>query len=228
MLNQSPVFLGGQGGLVGPTRLAFGTVIAAGTICRRDILEPDKLLMGQQPNTRAKTFNYDTRIYGSIERICRNNLIYIGNLHALHNWYRDLRPLVTAGTPHAQACIEGAQHQLATAIEERLKQLTLLSEKLELSIKATRTNRTGNLNTTRHRQFISKWPEIAETLSLPSRHAGDPAKRDAFLERIQKTASNNYIETIQTLPSDIKEQGSAWLQSIVDSVISQKEALTND
>ena len=32
MLNQHPIFLGGQGGLVGPCRLEFGTVTAAGSI----------------------------------------------------------------------------------------------------------------------------------------------------------------------------------------------------
>ena len=36
MLNQSPIFLGGQGGLVGPCRLAFGTITAAGTINRKE------------------------------------------------------------------------------------------------------------------------------------------------------------------------------------------------
>ena len=38
MLDQPPIFLGGQGGLVGPVRIAYGTVIPAGTICRQDIL----------------------------------------------------------------------------------------------------------------------------------------------------------------------------------------------
>jgi bifunctional UDP-N-acetylglucosamine pyrophosphorylase/glucosamine-1-phosphate N-acetyltransferase len=39
MLNQSPIFLGGQGGLVGPSRLGYGTVIAAGVIYRGDCPE---------------------------------------------------------------------------------------------------------------------------------------------------------------------------------------------
>jgi len=29
MLNKNPIFLGGQGGLIGPCRLTFGTIIAA-------------------------------------------------------------------------------------------------------------------------------------------------------------------------------------------------------
>ena len=44
MLDQLPIFLGGQGGLVGPSRLAFGTVIAAGTIFRKDEIRPGRML----------------------------------------------------------------------------------------------------------------------------------------------------------------------------------------
>ncbi|RLB29661.1 MAG: UDP-N-acetylglucosamine pyrophosphorylase, partial [Deltaproteobacteria bacterium] len=44
MLNQKPIFLGGQGGLVGPVRIGYGTVIAAGTIYRKDFLKGDRLL----------------------------------------------------------------------------------------------------------------------------------------------------------------------------------------
>jgi bifunctional UDP-N-acetylglucosamine pyrophosphorylase/glucosamine-1-phosphate N-acetyltransferase len=44
MLNQNPIFLGGQGGLVGPCRIAYGTVIAAGSVYRKDQLTPDRLV----------------------------------------------------------------------------------------------------------------------------------------------------------------------------------------
>ena len=46
MLDQPPIFLGGQGGIVGPLALAFGTVTAAGTICRRDEERPGRLIFG--------------------------------------------------------------------------------------------------------------------------------------------------------------------------------------
>ena len=47
MLDQHPIFLGGQGGVVGPCRMAYGTVSAAGSIIRRDQLQPDCLLVGE-------------------------------------------------------------------------------------------------------------------------------------------------------------------------------------
>ncbi len=38
MLREEPIFLGGQGGIVGPLQIAYGTVIPAGVICRRDCI----------------------------------------------------------------------------------------------------------------------------------------------------------------------------------------------
>jgi bifunctional UDP-N-acetylglucosamine pyrophosphorylase/glucosamine-1-phosphate N-acetyltransferase len=37
MLNQPPIFLGGQGGSVGPIRVGFGNVVSAGTVLRKDV-----------------------------------------------------------------------------------------------------------------------------------------------------------------------------------------------
>jgi bifunctional N-acetylglucosamine-1-phosphate-uridyltransferase/glucosamine-1-phosphate-acetyltransferase GlmU-like protein len=44
MLREPPIFLGGQGGLIGPVRIGFGTVIAAGEVWRDDCPEGGKLL----------------------------------------------------------------------------------------------------------------------------------------------------------------------------------------
>ncbi|MDA3897307.1 MAG: protein GlmU, partial [Desulfobacteraceae bacterium] len=56
MLNQSPIFLGGQGGLVGPCRLAYGVTIAAGTIFRNDELRENRLIFGGASNTGKIAF----------------------------------------------------------------------------------------------------------------------------------------------------------------------------
>ncbi|MBU2430299.1 MAG: protein GlmU, partial [Proteobacteria bacterium] len=46
MLNSKPIFLGGQGGIVGPIRINYGCLSAAGSILRKDELRCDRLLMG--------------------------------------------------------------------------------------------------------------------------------------------------------------------------------------
>ena len=45
MLDQPAIFLGGQGGAVGPIRVAYGTVIAAGSVLREDVLEEGQLIV---------------------------------------------------------------------------------------------------------------------------------------------------------------------------------------
>ncbi|NQT10729.1 MAG: protein GlmU, partial [Desulfobacteraceae bacterium] len=89
MLNQNPIFLGGQGGLVGPCRLAFGTVVAAGTIYRKDELRPQRLIFDKPGKGGNIAFTADA--YRGIKRIVTNNIIYMANLTALMQWYIHVR-----------------------------------------------------------------------------------------------------------------------------------------
>ena len=85
MLDRDPIFLGGQGGLVGPCRMAFGTVVAAGSVCRKDHMEPGLLVF--EGGGRSFTMANRPGGYGNLRRIVTNNLNYIGNLVALDRWY---------------------------------------------------------------------------------------------------------------------------------------------
>ncbi len=49
MLDRPPIFLGGQGGTVGPVSLGYGTVVAAGSILRHDVLKDGKLVAADLP-----------------------------------------------------------------------------------------------------------------------------------------------------------------------------------
>src|SRR5512136_2482930 len=80
MLNQPPIFLGGQGGAAGPVRMGFGTVVVAGCILREDILEDQRLVV-VGPHREAKR-RYIPRSYGNLARVVRNNVIYLANLVA--------------------------------------------------------------------------------------------------------------------------------------------------
>ncbi|MDP6849184.1 MAG: hypothetical protein QGI24_10405, partial [Kiritimatiellia bacterium] len=97
MLDCPPIFLGGQGGLVGPSRIDYGTIIAAGTVYRRDVTTPGTLVFGQFARTTGK-MPYQPGLYGSISRIVENNLVYIGNIVALREWYRSVRTPLLSGT----------------------------------------------------------------------------------------------------------------------------------
>src|SRR5512136_1285216 len=47
MLNNPPIFLGGQGGMVGPLRMGYGNVVAAGSVLRADYMAENKLIIGK-------------------------------------------------------------------------------------------------------------------------------------------------------------------------------------
>jgi UDP-N-acetylglucosamine/UDP-N-acetylgalactosamine diphosphorylase len=60
MLDQPPIFLGGQGGAVGPVRVNYGTVVAAGSTLRFDVAERNQLVFASPPDGNGK------RIYDAL------------------------------------------------------------------------------------------------------------------------------------------------------------------
>ncbi len=207
MLDQPPIFLGGQGGLVGPTRIAYGTVLAAGTLCRRDVTEEGLLVFGQTGG-RLKETPYNLRQYGDIDRICRNNFTYAGNIHALAAWYAHIRQRLTPPDPFAQACLAGARRQIAAVAAERVAQL----EKLAGKIAANPSQRES------HHKLLALRPQLAELLGLPAVFPPPPA---ALCDAIAQSggAGLSYLETIKALPEAARAAGTAWLQSIVDAAV---------
>ncbi|NOU36971.1 MAG: UDP-N-acetylglucosamine pyrophosphorylase [Kiritimatiellaceae bacterium] len=126
LLNQKPVFLGGQGGLVGPARIAYGCVIAAGGICRKDVLDENQLHVPAVP--AEKTVSFEAGVYKNIDRIVRNNLIYIGNIRSLKAWYENVRVLFIRDD-FDRACHAGAMANLDLILNERIQRLEKLTGK---------------------------------------------------------------------------------------------------
>jgi hypothetical protein len=56
MLREPPIFLGGQGGIVGPAQIDYGTVIPAGIICRQDVKTEGILWSTQSSLEKKKEF----------------------------------------------------------------------------------------------------------------------------------------------------------------------------
>ncbi|MCF7850006.1 MAG: hypothetical protein K9M45_14225, partial [Kiritimatiellales bacterium] len=120
-LDQKPVFLGGQGGLVGPARIEYGTIVAAGGTCRKDVLKPGQLHIPK--NLAGATMDYETGVYRGITRIVRNNLHYIGNIIPLSEWYLNVRKRFMNRDAFDAACYEGAVRNLDLVLAERIKRL---------------------------------------------------------------------------------------------------------
>jgi len=134
MLNQSPIFLGGQGGLVGPSRLGYGTVVAAGVIYRGDCPEGGKLLIDGRVK-KADSLFYPG-LYWNIARRTLNNINYIANLIVLRQWYLDVRFQFFQDDFMCQELYGGALEKLDMAINERIRWLKALAHKMPQSVSA--------------------------------------------------------------------------------------------
>jgi UDP-N-acetylglucosamine/UDP-N-acetylgalactosamine diphosphorylase len=192
LLKQKPVFLGGQGGLVGPARIAYGCVIAAGGICRKDILEDNQLHIPAAPV--EKTVPFKPGVYGNIDRIVKNNLIYIGNIRALKAWYENVRVLFIRDD-FDRACHEGALANLDLILKERFQRLEQLAAKVPMV--------GGNLKTGLAGSKV--WKAPLETVACAE-----------LMSEVEKADKTNYIAAIQNLSTGACAGATAWLQSIVD------------
>jgi UDP-N-acetylglucosamine/UDP-N-acetylgalactosamine diphosphorylase len=212
MINQSPIFLGGQGGLVGPLQIAYGTVIAAGSICRKDQLKPRQLVFeGPMPTARMP---YIPGQYQNLKRLLSKNFHYIAQLTALRHWYAKVRSCFI-GPALPKALYEGLVATLDRAIAERLKQLEKLRNKIEAL---------GEQRSKSQKAFCRMWPQKMSQFAALQNHGGDNRQFDGFLEAIEASSKENgplYIDTIQGLSRSQAQLGSQWLQGIVDHILSE-------
>lgn len=220
-LNQRPVFLGGQGGLVGPARIAYGVVIPAGTICRQDILEEGMLFFPPAAAEVPARRSFAAGVYRGINRIVENNLLYIGNLWALHAWYRHVRIRTMSSDAFSRACHAGALEKIEVGLEERLKRLRELAEKMPLSIQRAKAATGEDLPPgiqAQQRTFANQWPKIELRLQEGPPPETGAANRDAFLKEWERIdVASGHIKAVGALGPSARQAGSAWLQGIVDS-----------
>jgi UDP-N-acetylglucosamine/UDP-N-acetylgalactosamine diphosphorylase len=218
MLDQPPVFLGGQGGLVGPARIDFGTVIAAGTVFRGETAEPGRLVFGQAGRTRAAV-PYDPRQYGSIERIVEMNLRYIGNLHALLQWYRRVRLPLAAKDPWKTHAYEGAVGRIDQAIRERVRRLGELARKLPETLRIAAEELGRDLNEPPYavqRRFADTWPTLAGVLEDPALGDAVAGEHAGAIRALRdRVVGPDYLAAVRALPDTVRAEGSAWLQAVV-------------
>ncbi|MGB2930647.1 MAG: protein GlmU, partial [Desulfobacterales bacterium] len=221
MLNQRPIFLGGQGGLVGPCRLEFGTVIAAGSIFRKDELNPGRLLIGGMGN--GGNIPFTPGIYYNIKRITVNNIIYIANLIALDHWYTHVRSqFISDDFP--KPLFDGLKEKLDMAIGERIHRLKALSQKIFDSVQAFQSHTKENeshLVLQQKNELFKRWSEMEEYFKSQRNAEENKGLRDVFLEKLDlgiKTSGKDYILVIKGLSIEDTKAGTDWLQGIVDHI----------
>ncbi|MFZ2633704.1 MAG: protein GlmU [Desulfosalsimonadaceae bacterium] len=214
MLNQPPIFLGGQGGLVGPSRLTFGITIAAGTISRKDELRPHRLIFGGA--AQSGNIHYTPGAYSNIKRIFKNNIIYIANLLALMHWYQTVRYLFICDE-FPKELHTGLVKTLDLAIDERIQKLSGFIDKL------SDISGDSDVLSDQAHVIVRQWPETKDFLRSCQKTpvSGDSRLKNLFADAVHNGISAlgaDYLTVIKALSPEDSQTGTLWLQGIVDQV----------
>ena len=218
MLDQAPIFLGGLAGVVGPSRIGFGSVLAAGSVYRADYDE-DLLVLGERRRDGSTAFR--PRSLGAIGAKVSKNVLYLGELTALWAWYRHVRPRLAGPEPLAQAVIASGLTMVEANIDERLKQLDRFRDLVrECLPEATGAGAQAPV-AGEWRRFVEGWDAVRPSLKGFRTIEGRAELRAQFCERLQAAEAGAYTTTIQALAPDDRRVGSAWLRSVVGEVVNR-------
>ncbi|MBW2009914.1 MAG: UDP-N-acetylglucosamine pyrophosphorylase [Deltaproteobacteria bacterium] len=212
MMNQRPIFLGGQGGLVGPVRITYGVVVAAGAIVRKDLLKENTLLLGSP--AIARTLHFRPGIFSNLKRIVTLNTIYMAQLVALRRWYVEVRSRFMDRDPMDKALFQGALETLDLALNERLRRLGQVAERL-----GERDAEEEGGPGPKAQEFHKRWGEMDAAIRGALDFAGNPALRESFLECLERRTSeaeSDYLGVIRGLTPEDQGLGTRWLQGVVD------------
>ncbi|NVM56885.1 MAG: UDP-N-acetylglucosamine pyrophosphorylase [Desulfobacterales bacterium] len=232
MLNQPPIFLGGQGGVVGPVRVEYGTVIAAGVICRKDVLDGGKLVLAEGPLHKDDEISplvsdFYPGVYRRVKGRAINNINYIANLVALRQWYVEVRSRFFKGNSMSEMLYEGVLDKLDMALDERIKGLNALAYKMPESVKMYRKVMKEEVNEKllmQKQELFDRWQDLEAIFAKSRKDTGDPSLREPFLEQINKLIKEkgcDYVGVIQGLDDRWSRKGTRWLQGIVDAINEQ-------
>jgi len=219
MLQSQPIFLGGQGGLVGPVRIEYGCMTAAGSIIRKNELKKDRLMLGG--GFRDISIKRQPHVYKNISHIFNNNIHYIASLIALKYWYHHVRPIFSKDAL-SNNLVRGLQKTLNDCIKERINRFTAFGEKLNLSkeVLSKKTDASSEIIHL-HDKAIDKGKLAYDTFNKEVEKCLLSSKGESFIGCIEKKAlemDKQYISTIQSLTSNEQKTGTQWLETIKQNI----------
>jgi len=222
MLNRPPIFLGGQGGIVGPVRMGFGNVVAAGTILRNDVTEDDKLIIGK--SHRGRVIDFVSGNYPGLPRILANNIIYLSNLTALEQWYIHVRKPFFDSQEFGELIHAGLLDKVSLAKKERLKRLEAMAGKMPRSPEGRDQGRSGTAKV----QFRDHIQQVSELFNSDPASGTAVGERGRFLDAFfthRENHDGSYIEVIQGLPESLSKEGTHWLDQVVEELCRQVKTI---
>ncbi len=217
MLNQRPIFLGGQGGAVGPITVGYGNVVAAGSVLRKSYPGENQLIFEAGP---ARSVRIGKGLpYLEINHLVEQNIVYLANLKALTTWYKSVRKLFFDRQEAGPLVYEGALEILAGACRERLNRLERLAQNaLAAASESARAER---------EELVARLPELEKYLHQENDDNKIRICRQAFFSAWDKTTPGTdlpYTQAIRKLPAQTADVATAWLSSIVEDYCHQAQA----
>lgn len=216
MLDQPLIFLGGQGGMVGPLRMGYGNIVAAGSVLREEVLQENQFIISKK--YPGKIIDITHKTYNRLAHIVRNNILYLANLMALKQWYVHVRQPFFNNQEFGNLLYDGLIDKLSLAKAERIKRFRAMAEKMPDSIALN--GHKGEIAVAK-RDFYEKKEEICELFTENDPIIKEPGERDRFLAGFcnhKKETSNSYVDVVQSLPIGIAQEGVKWLNQIVDGI----------
>jgi UDP-N-acetylglucosamine diphosphorylase/glucosamine-1-phosphate N-acetyltransferase len=207
MLDQPPIFLGGLAGVVGPSRVGYGSVLAAGTVYRADYDE-GVLVLGERKRDGHAAFR--PRALGAIRAKVSKNVLYLGELAALWSWYRHARPRLAGPEPLAQAVAGAGLRMVEANFDERLKQLDRFRELVRECLSSSTADAPALAG--EWRAFVDGWDRARTILASFRSLEGRVDLRDEFCARLAPAGS--YTTAVQALDVADRRRGVEWLTSV--------------
>jgi len=221
MLNQPGIFLGGQGGAVGPVRLGYGNIVTAGTVLRKDVLESNKMVIGK--SYRGGVIPFVPDLYVGLSHMVENNILYLANLTALEQWYIHVRQRIFNTHELGGLIYAGALDKLVIAKKERIKRLKAVADKMLNSLKE---DESGERTSAGKIELHNNVGQVCDLFDSDIAAEIGAEHRDPFLVGFYNQMNDNdadYLKLIKGLPPDLSRKGTLWLDRIIHE-LSRKTA----
>jgi bifunctional UDP-N-acetylglucosamine pyrophosphorylase / glucosamine-1-phosphate N-acetyltransferase len=216
LLKSRRIFVGGNSGVVAPVHLAFGAVVAAGSIVRKDVAE-NQLSSGE---AAGQSGTYDLDRYFDLRRKFCTTAQLVGNLHALRAWYQKVR------LPHSESgdrpLYISADGEFGRHIRHRVRELGKVIGKLEKSLSKPCKNAQDRLFCEQHRKLLENSDRISSFL-IQEDCADAPVSLVGEYESLR--SSRSHMDSVRSLTQKTSQVASEWLREIADRPYREMRAL---
>lgn len=202
MLDQPPIFLGGQGGSVGPVMVGFGSVVSAGAVQHEDVGPAMRFSAGPAARVRE---HHAPRYYRGLNELVAKNLLYLANLHCLTAWYAHVRRPFFDTVEFGEHLHRGALEAIDYDRQQRVERLMAMLGRVP----------TGNAAAKPMREHLEQ--VCRDFAAAPAAPAADLLAALTAGAR----AGTVYVESVKSLDPAVRKAGTDWLGGLVDGLWAQ-------